>query len=116
MDDSNFFSMDKLVEFGMGLAVAKQMAASMNASLTQMSIPGAGKVQNHNDDKAYFVAVDGKAEGPYSLTEMARQVSLGRIHKETYVWRIGMTNWDLAENVDGLLRLIALTPPPIPEP
>ena len=115
MDNSNFFSMDKLVEFGMGMAVAKQMAESMNASLAQMSIPGAGKAKDMIDDKAYFVAIDGKAEGPYSLTEMARLVEAGKIHKETYVWKPGMLNWDLAENVDGLIRLIALTPPPIPE-
>ena len=115
MDNSSFFSMDKLVEFGMGIAVAKQMAESMNASLAQMPIPGAGKVNDQNDDKAYFVVMDGKAEGPYSLTDMARLVGIGRIHKETYVWKPGMANWDLAENVDGLLRLIALTPPPIPE-
>ena len=115
MDNSNFFSIDKLVEFGMGMAVAKQMAESMNASLAQMPIPGAGKAKDMNDDKAYFVVIDGKAEGPYSLTEMARLVGTGKIHKETYVWKPGMLNWDLAENVDGLLRLIALTPPPIPE-
>ena len=115
MDNSSFFSMDKLVEFGMGMAVAKQMAESMNASLAQMPIPGAGIVKDLNDDKVYFVAIDGKAEGPYSLTEMARLVGAGRIHKETYVWKPGMDSWDLAENVDGLLRLIALTPPPIPE-
>ena len=115
MDDSNFFSMDKLVEFGMGMAVAKQMAESMNASLAQMPIPGAGKVQDQNYEKVYYVAVDGKAEGPYSLTEMTRLVGEGKIHKETYIWKPGMKNWDLAENVEGLLRLIALTPPPIPE-
>lgn len=115
MDDSNFFSMDKLVEFGLGMAVAKQMAESMNASLAQMSIPGAGKVQDQSYEKVYFVAIDGRSEGPYALTEIARLVDAGKIHKETYVWRPGMANWDLAENVDGLLKLIALTPPPIPE-
>lgn len=115
MDNSNFFSMDKLVEFGMGVAVAKQMANSMNESLKQMSIPGAGKVQDQKTDKVYFIDVDGKAEGPYSLTEMARLAGAGKIQKETYVWKPGMDNWELAENVDDLLRLIALTPPPVPK-
>ena len=114
MDDSNFFSMDRLVEFGMSMAVAKQMADTMNSSLTQMPVPGAGKVSDQSYEKVFFVAVDGKSEGPYSLTEMARLVGQGKIQKETYVWKPGMAKWDLAENVDGLLRMIALTPPPIP--
>jgi len=115
MDDSNFFSMDKLVEFGMGMAVAKQMAESMNASLAQMPIPEAGKVPDQSYKKVYFIAVDGKAEGSYSITEMTRLVGDGKIHKETYIWKLGMKVWDLAENVDGLLRFIALTPPLVPE-
>ena len=41
MNDSNFFSMDRLVEFGMGLTVAQQMIKTMNESMTTMHIPGA---------------------------------------------------------------------------
>ena len=115
MDESNFFSMDRLIEFGMGVAVAKQMADTMNQSIAQMSVPGAGKVSDQSYEKVFYVAVDGNAEGPYSLTEIARLVGDHKIHRETYVWKPGMANWDLAENVEELLKLIALTPPPIPK-
>lgn len=33
-----------LVEFGMGMAVANQMANSMNLALNKMTVPGAGKM------------------------------------------------------------------------
>jgi hypothetical protein len=41
MDDSSFFSMDRLVEFGMGMTVAQQMVKTMNQSMTNMHVPGA---------------------------------------------------------------------------
>lgn len=33
MDDSNFFSIDRLVEFGMSAAIAQKMVANMNQQL-----------------------------------------------------------------------------------
>ena len=41
MDEISFYSIDRLVEFGLTLGVATQMANSMNASLQAMQIPGA---------------------------------------------------------------------------
>ena len=41
MDENSFYSIDRLVEFGLTLGVATQMANSMNASLQAMQIPGA---------------------------------------------------------------------------
>ena len=114
MDGNNFFSMDKLVAFGMGMAIANQMARSMNQSLNQMEIPGAGKAMHNNTDFMYFVVLDGRSEGPFSLAELSRLIAEKKIMKETYVWKPGMAQWDLAENVSEVLRLVALTPPPIP--
>jgi hypothetical protein len=114
MSDMNFFSIDKLVEFGMGVAVANQMATSMNQSLNQMLIPGAGRVMPNNTETFYYAAIDNKAAGPYSLTELSRLIGEKKIVKESYVWKPGMNQWDLAENLEEVLKLVALTPPPIP--
>lgn len=107
--------MDKLVEFGMGVAIANQMAASMNQTLNQMTIPGAGKVMPTHSEIVYYAVLDGKQSGPYSLTELSRLIADKKVVKETYIWKPGMTQWDLVENVEEALRLIALTPPPIPQ-
>ncbi len=40
MNDNNFFSVDRLVEFGMGMAMAQQMVNMMNQSMKQMYVPG----------------------------------------------------------------------------
>jgi hypothetical protein len=41
MNEDSFFSMDRLVEFGMGMVIAQQMVKTMNQSITNMHIPGA---------------------------------------------------------------------------
>ena len=43
MDDYNSFStIDHLVEFGMGIAIAQQMVNTMNHCIGNMQVPGAG--------------------------------------------------------------------------
>lgn len=111
----DFYSMDKLVEFGMSLAIANQMAASMNNSLSQMNVPGQVNMMNANTGTIYYVVLEGKQSGPYSLTELSRLIAEKKIVKETYIWKPGMDQWELAQNIDELLQLVALTPPPIPD-
>lgn len=111
----DFYSMDKLVEFGISMAIANQMVTSMNQSLNQMQVPVAGKAMPQKSEDIYFAVIDGRQKGPYSLTELSRLIAEKKIVKETYIWKPGMSQWELAENVNEVLRLVAITPPPIPE-
>ena len=86
----------------------------MNQSLNQMQVLGVGKAMPTNADTIYFAVIDGKQSGPYSLTELSRLISEKKIVKETYIWKPGMAQWELAENVSEVLRLVAIMPPPIP--
>ena len=113
--ENNFYSMDKLVEFGMSMAIANQMALSMNQAIKQMDVPGAGKVERTAPENIYYAMIDGKQCGPYSLTELSRLIDDKKVFKETYMWRPGMLQWDLAENIEEVLKLVALTPPPVPQ-
>ncbi len=38
-NDNSFFSMDRLVEFGMGMAMSQQIVQSMNNMMNQMNVP-----------------------------------------------------------------------------
>lgn len=113
MTNNNFYSIDKLVEFGMGVAVANQMVNSMNQAINKMQIPGSGN-QLNSADAVYYAVIEGECKGPYSVTELSRLINDKVIVKETYIWKPGMANWELAENVPEVLRLVALTPPPVP--
>jgi len=112
----NFYSIDKLVEFGMGAAVAQQMVGAMNNTMRNMYIPGAGNPmpQQQKPDRLYYIALDGKQAGPFGETEIARLVNDKKLSKETYVWHTGLSEWKTAENVPEIIRLVALAPPPIP--
>jgi hypothetical protein len=115
MNEVSFYSIDKLVEFGMGVSVANQMVNSMNQTIKNLVIPGAGNTTNStNNADLYYAVIDNKAAGPYSYTELGRLISEKRIVKETYIWKPGMRQWNLAENVPEVLQLVALTPPPVP--
>ena len=122
MDENNFFSLDKLVEFGMGMAVATQMAASMNSTLSQMPVPGVqnemqGKLgySNTESSQLYYIAIEGQPAGPFAPSELPKLIEQKKLTSETYVWKPGMTNWTLAQNVTDILNIVALTPPPIPD-
>lgn len=114
MDNDNMFSIDRLVEFGLGIGVAQQMVKSMNHALQNTYIPGtmnpmAGGTQLPT---AFHVILDGKQAGPFSEGELTRLIAQGSVDKSTYVWKAGMPNWQRCENVPEVLRLVALCPPP----
>ena len=112
MNDSNFFSMDRLVEFGMGLTVAQQMIKTMNESMTTMHIPGAMNSMEKPQQNFFYVMIEGKQAGPFSEKELARLISEKKVVKETYVWLPSLPSWKMAEQIPEVLKLVALAPPP----
>ncbi|WP_270847873.1 DUF4339 domain-containing protein [Candidatus Collinsella stercoripullorum] len=135
MSEPSFYSIDRLVEFGLSLGVATQMAQSMNAMLQEMCVPGANNSLQAAQmpqggqltptkrapesfqcgQPVYYAVLDGKVAGPFSIVELARLVVEKRVVKETYIWTPGMADWGLAEAVPDVLQLVALTPPPVPD-
>ena len=118
MDESGFNSIDRLVEFGLTLGVATQMANSMNASLQTMQVPGAGNPVRPKllaeDQPLFYVVLGGRSVGPLATSELSRLIAERRVTRETYVWKPGMPDWQLAESVPEVLKLVALAPPPVP--
>ncbi len=112
MNDDTFFSMDKLVEFGLGMAVAQQMTQAMNTAFNNMQMPGAGNPMNvQTVTISFYIMLDGKQLGPLSEAEVGQLIQQKKITKETYVWKVGMKDWATAENVPEVLKLVCLAPP-----
>ena len=174
--DNIFFSMDRLVEFGMGMAMSQQIVQTMNnmmesmRRMPQMQVaaqplfvqqpiqPGvpvqpayqafagqppvpqvqavqvgqAGQAVQAGQSavaqkqpaesapalpppvpEAYYVAQNGAASGPFSVTELARLVTEKKLSASTYVWKTGMTEWKTAADFTELVALIALVPPAV---
>lgn len=112
MNDDNFFSINRLVEFGLGMSVAQQMVNSMNSALQNTHIPGSQTHTLGSSVKCYHVVFDGKSAGPFTENEISRMITEGKVKKDTFVWRPGMVKWDAVENVADVLKLVALAPPP----
>ncbi|MRW91490.1 DUF4339 domain-containing protein [Duganella sp. FT80W] len=114
MSDDNFYSVQRLVEFGMGVAIARQMSESMQEALRQTHIPGSHTAPLSALARLYHVLLDGKPAGPFSERELLQLIVAGKLTKQSHVWKPGMAQWQLAEQVADVLRLVALAPPPFP--
>jgi hypothetical protein len=112
MKDSNFFSINSLVEFGMGMTIAQQMVKTMNHSINNMNVPGS--FSNQQPQSLFYAVLGGKQIGPLSEHDVSQLIRDKKIVNETYMWKPNMPDWVLAEKIPEVLRLVALTPPPLP--
>ena len=98
-----------------GGAMGGQMANMMNATGQQMPMPGGAPPPIPQIN--FNVLVDGQNTGPFGMSQLQQMVAQGQLTKQTYVWRAGMANWDLAGNIPELNSFFAgATPPPPPPP
>lgn len=112
MNDDSFFSIDRLVEFGMGMAIAQQMVKTMNSAMNNMHVPGSMNPMQTSASQFYYVILEGNQAGPFSEQELSRLIADKKIVKETYIWKPGLPKWEFAEKLPEILKLVALAPPP----
>jgi len=98
-------SASDMVGMGAGMAMGQQMANSMNSSTTTTPPPLPNQIAQ------YFVAVEGKSEGPFSLEAVEKELLLGKINSDTLIWTQGMDGWEKASTV--LSNISTQTPPPL---
>lgn len=116
MNDNSFFSIDRLVEFGLGMGIAQQMVGIMNQTMRQMYIPGSIQTMPAVQPVTFYVAVNGQQIGPISESEFTQLVSSKQVTKDTLAWMPGMLTWKPIEQIPAILKVIAVAPPPIPQP
>ena len=67
----------------------------------------------------YYISFNGAQAGPFTIPKLTEMVQSGQMTAQTYVWKQGMANWELAGNVQELAALFTTpgnTPPPPPPP
>ena len=109
MDNSNFYSIDRLVEFGLSLAISQQMVSSMNQAIKQMYIPGS--IASMPLPNVFYLAIDNKPVGPLGEFDFMKMVESGKATKDTLGWMPGMQSWQPIASIPAMLKVIALTPP-----
>lgn len=100
----------------MGGAMGGQMAGMMNSMGQQMQ--NAMNTPPPMPDIQYMISANGQQAGPFGMPQLLQLAQAGQLTKNTYVWRQGMAQWELAGNVPELSTLFAPTcpPPPMPAP
>ena len=112
MNDDSFFSINRLVEFGMGMTFAQQMVKTMNSAIPNMHVPGSMNPMQTAAPQFYYAIIEGNQAGPFSEQEISRLIAEKKIVKETYIWKPGLPKWEIAEKLPEILKLVALAPPP----
>ncbi len=110
-----------MMGMAMGGAMGGQMANMMNnmgqAQQQAMQQPNQNAPQTPPPPPpqvTYTLNINGQNMGPYTLQQLQQMIQSGQINKDTYVWKQGMQNWELAGNVQELSALFGAVPPPPP--
>ena len=111
MNENSFYSMDRLMEFGLSMAMAQQMVKTMNNTINTIQVPGAGNPIPISPNSLFYTVIEGKQAGPFSESELSQLIRDKSVDKKTYIWKPGMSNWLQAENIPEVLKLVCLTPP-----
>ena len=111
MDDNSFSSIDRLVEFGMGMAIANQMISTMNTCIAGMRVPGVGN-PIVSTKRLYYFVVNGNAQvGPCEESELADYVKIGSLRQDSLMWRQGLSGWVFARDLPEINKLFMLIKP-----
>ena len=113
MDNNSFFSIDRLIEFGLGMGIAQQMVGVMNQYMQSMYVPGSIQSMPKPMPQIYYVVIEGHSTGPLNDSDILNLVAQKKINKDTLSWVPGMPSWKPIEQVPEILKVIALTPPPL---
>lgn len=90
---------------GMGFAMAgRMMQGDGQAGMTPPPPPGG----------AWYIAVNGQTQGPFSLAQIADGIVRGQVTPTTHVWTAGISAWMPAEQVPQLATHFGAAPPPPP--
>ena len=98
------------MEFGLGMSMAQQMTEMMNQTMQSMQTPESSRPVQPKAVE-WYIAVAGKASGPYTENEVKSLLLEKKINNETLVWRAGMPEWAKAENTPQILKLLIQLPP-----
>ncbi len=100
-----------------GMMVGGAMGGQMANMMQQM---GNNMQQQQNTPPPpptlqFMIAVNGQQSGPFTVAQLQHLQQQGQFDANTYVWKQGMANWELAGNVTELAPLFTSnTPPPPP--
>lgn len=114
---TDFSSLDKLMEFGLGIGIANQMLNTMNTVVARTAVPGVGinpGVVNPTappavtESRSYYIVNDDRVAGPMNERELEELIKKDIVTGKTFCWSPGMQGWALAENIPEVNKYLLL--------
>lgn len=112
---TDFSSLDKLIEFGMGIGIANQMMNTMNRALAQTAIPGVGinpgvcePCVPSGHAKQYFIVKEEQLAGPLNEKELKDLIRKEIVKSNTFCWYSGLHGWRFASDIPEVNKLLLL--------
>jgi membrane protease subunit (stomatin/prohibitin family) len=102
------------IGLGMGMAMAKQLSEGMGGPGTGSGTPSTAAPPPIPGGRTFYVARDGRPDGPFQIDELRQQQRDGRLTAASLVWTEGMAGWEEAQGVQDLASLFGAIPPPLP--
>ncbi|EKQ71010.1 putative virion core protein (lumpy skin disease virus) [Leptolyngbyaceae cyanobacterium JSC-12] len=97
------------LEFGVGMAMGQQLA---NAMQHPPQSPNASVPPPPPTPTQWYMSRDGQNLGPFTIHQLLQN----GLTAQTFVWRSGMSDWQLASTVTELANLLSPPPPPPSNP
>ena len=97
---------------GVGLGAAGQVMKNLSGAFA--AAPDSPPPLPQESVPAFHVALEGKAQGPFTSAQISELIGNGAIKPDTLVWRPGMTSWEPIKTNGELKSLFAIQPPPLP--
>lgn len=120
-NDSNGFNPASMMTgMMMGGALGGQMAGVMTQMGQQMnqSVQQGLQTPPPMPQVSYYIYANNQQTGPFNMSQLVTMVQYGQLLPETYVWKQGMAQWEIAQNTE-LVTLFnnqsrVVAPPPFP--
>ncbi len=93
-----FNPVNMMAGMAVGSVVGQNMANALNNSIN----PGSASVPPKIPTIKYFVAIDGKAQGPFDIETLKSMISNGTFTMNSLVWKEGMAAWQEANTISEL--------------
>jgi membrane protease subunit (stomatin/prohibitin family) len=110
-------AMGDMMQMGMGVAMAGQMAQTMGNVMAPSSSAAAPTAAAPpplpNQGQMFHVDAGGQPGGPFTLAQMQSGIQAGQVLPTTLVWSTGMAGWVQAQTV-AVLQPFFAAPPPLP--
>lgn len=100
-----------MTSMAIGGAVGQNIAGTMNNMMSNVNNQQSVDVPPVIQQDGYYVAIDGKATGPYDINKLKEMIIEGKLIESSLVWKKGMKEWVKANTVDELKNSFM---PPIP--